>query len=256
MTNPVELEDTWLSIGAIDKATSVEHLARGLRIESVLEVGCGTGALLAEIIRRRIGTEYAACEPSPELYAHAHARSDLADVDIRCGTFAGSAFDKRRWDLIVVSHVLEHMHDPSALVVQVLAAARYVIIEVPIEGTRMGGFRSLLRRAITGRRRTDNAAGHIQFFSGPDVRRLVHWAGGRVTATRPYFPAATYRHMASGAGGLKRTYYSAWIVADRVLGSRLITHLYYGHLAVLAGQRSLDYDQDDPHPLFWHPSAP
>jgi hypothetical protein len=32
-------------------------------------------------------------------------------------------------------------------------------------------------------------------------------------------------------------------------------HLYYGHFAVLATQRSLDDDRAGRHPLFWHPSA-
>jgi len=77
MTNPVELQDAWLSIGAVDKAMSVEQLARDLRIKSVLEVGCGTGAVLAEIIRRESApnTPHASLHPScSRTPAHAHMR--------------------------------------------------------------------------------------------------------------------------------------------------------------------------------------
>ena len=255
MTSSIGQEDAWLSIGAADKAMSVEQLARDLNIKSVLEVGCGTGAVLAEIIRTGIGSEYGACEPSPELFEFARARAYGAHVDLRCATFEDSGFDQRSWDLIVVSHVLEHTHDPAALVVAVVAAAQYVIIEVPIEGTRMGGIRSSVRQAITRRRRTDNAAGHIQFFSVPDIKRLIHWAGGRVLRTRVYFPKATYRYMANATAGWRRAYYGAWVVADRILGPRLLSHLYYGHLAVLAGQRALDAYRSEDDPPFWHPSA-
>jgi SAM-dependent methyltransferase len=254
MTCLVEREDEWLSVGAVDKAMSVEELVRGLSITSVLEVGCGTGAVLAEIIRRGIGFEYGACEPSPELCGQARARSYEADVDLRCATFDASQFDRRRWDLIVVSHVLEHTDDPAVLLAQVLAAAQFVIIEVPIEGTLMGGLRSLLRRAVTGRKRSDNAAGHIQFFSIKDVRRLVYWTGGGLLRTRSYFPRTTYRHMASRAVGWKRVYYRAWTIADRALGARLLTQLYYGHFAVLATQRRPG-EEIGAHPLFWRPSA-
>jgi SAM-dependent methyltransferase len=254
MTCLVECEDEWLSIGAVDKATSVEHLARGLSITSVLEVGCGTGAVLAEIIRRGIGSEYGACEPSAELFAQARARGYEADVDLRCATFDGSQFDRRRWDLIVVSHVLEHTDDPATLLAQVLEAAQFVIVEVPIEGTLMGRLRSLLRRAVTGRMRSDNAAGHIQFFSVKDVRRLVHWTGGRVLGSRSYFPRTTYRHMASRAAGWRRAYYGAWTIADRVFGARLLTQLYYGHLAVLTTHRTPG-EEVGGHPLFWRPST-
>lgn len=220
MTNPVRLQDAWLSVGAPDKASSVGTLTRDLRIHSVLEVGCGTGAVLAEMIRRQIGSEYAACEPSHELFTHARSRSYEAEVD-RCATFEDSGFDDRRWDVIVLSHVLEHTEDPAALLVRVLAAARYLVIEVPLEGTRMGGVRSLLRKAATGRRRTDNAAGHVQFFSATDIRRLVHWSGGDVIRSRTYFPEAAYRHMKSSATDWRRLYYGAWLIAHRAMGSRL-----------------------------------
>jgi SAM-dependent methyltransferase len=255
MSSEVECQDAWLSIGAGEKAKSVEQLAGDLGIESVLEVGCGTGAVLAELIQIGIGSTYAACEPSPELCAHARARRYEADVDVRCETFDASGFERDRWDLIVLSHVLEHTEDPSALMAQILAAARFVIVEVPIEGTRMGALRSWLRHVVTGRPRTDNAAGHVQFFSVADVPRLVHWAGGRVLRTRAYFPSATYRHMANEAVGWRRAYYRAWILAHRLLGPRLLTELYYGHLAVLAGPRRFD-GQRDPHPLFWHGRTP
>jgi SAM-dependent methyltransferase len=253
MIDPVESQDAWLSVGAPDKASSVERLTGDLSIRSVLEIGCGSGALLAEMIDRKIGSEYAACEPSRELFALARSRAYETEVDVRCETFERSGFDERSWDLVVLSHVLEHTHDPAALVVRVLAVARYVVIEVPLEGTRMGAVRSLLRRAVTGRRRTDNAAGHIQFFSVADIRRLVHWSGGDVVRSRTYFPLSTYRYMKSDATGWRRLYYNAWLFAHSALGSRLLARVYYGHFAALAVPRSVDDESVVPFPLYWHP---
>ena len=253
MTSAAALQDTWLSVGAPDKAHSVERLTRGLSIVSVLEVGCGTGAVLAELVQRNVGLEYAGCEPSPELFDRARSRAYGADVDMRCATFEDSGFADRQWDLIVISHVLEHTHDPAALVVRALAAARYLVVEVPLEGTRMGGVRGLLRQAVTRRRRTDNAAGHVQFFSAEDINRLAHWSGGHVVRSRTYFPEAAYRDMQSGAIGWRRPYYSAWLIAHRVIGARLLAHLYYGHFAALVAPRSVNDDRVVPHPLYWHP---
>lgn len=248
----VELEDAWLSIGATEKAASVEHLTRGLSIASVLEVGCGTGAVLAEMMRRSIGSEYAGCEPSPELCARARSRGYGAPVDVRCGTLAETSLGPRGWDLVVVTHVLEHVDDPAALAVQALAAARYAVFEVPLEGTLMSRLRGWLRRALTGRPRTDNAAGHVQFFSAADVHRLVQWAGGRAIRTRVYLPAASYRQMATSATGWRRAYYRAWTAAAQLIGSRVLAHLYYGHFAVLATRRDVD-EHATPHPFFWRP---
>ena len=254
MTGAAKLQDAWLSIGATEKASSVERLTRGLGIVSVLEVGCGTGAVLAELIRGHVGREFAACEPSPELFNEARSRAYDANVDMRCATFETSGFDGRHWDVIVLSHVLEHTDDPAALVVRALAAARYLVIEVPLEGTWMGAFRGILRRVVTRRRRTDNAAGHIQFFSAADIHRLVHWSGGDVMRSRTYFPESGYRHMRSGATGWRRLYYSIWLIAHRAIGSRLLSHVYYGHFAALVAKRTVADLRVAPHPLYWHPS--
>lgn len=256
MTSPAELEDAWLSVGAPEKASSVERLTRGRRIVSVLEVGCGTGAVLAELARREVGDEYAGCEPSPELFERARSRMYEVDVDLRCATFEDSGFADDRWDLIVLSHVLEHTPNPAALLVRVLGAARYVVVEIPLEGTWMGRIRSKLRQVLTGKARADNAAGHIQFFSAADLCKMVYWSGGAVVRRRTYFPTAGYRQMKRDATGWRGRYYSVAIAAHRAIGSRLMSHLYYGHFAILAAARVLGDEGAVPHPLYWQSDKP
>jgi SAM-dependent methyltransferase len=252
MTHSAELEDAWLSVGAPEKASSVAKLTEGLGISSVLEVGCGTGAVMAEMVNRKVGVEYAACEPSTELSGYARSRTYDAEVEIRGTTFEGSGFDARRWDLIVLSHVLEHTDEPAALLAAVLATARHVVIEIPLEGTRLSRFRSVIRERLTGRPRTDNAAGHVQFFSEADVHRLAGWCGGKVMRTRAYFPAATFRHMGGDAKGWRRLYYAGLLLSNRVLGSSMLARLYYGHFAALIVPRALGQEAAR-HPLFWRP---
>lgn len=253
MSGPAELMDDWLVVGAAEKASSVEYLTKDLGIVTVLEVGCGTGAILAELVKRGVGHEYAGCEPSPGLFEKARARQYGVDVDLRCMTFEESGFSERQWDLIVLSHVLEHTPDPAGIVGRILGSGRYLVLEVPLEGTWTGGIRARLKWALTKRPRTDNAAGHIQFFSAADIHRLVRWSGGRVLRTRTYFPAAAYRRMRSEANGLRRLYYAIALVASRVIGSGLTSHLYYGHFAALVAPRLHDDQSVVPHPLFWHP---
>ena len=45
-----EDQDKWLEVGASEKALSVQMLAAGLRPASLLEVGCGTGAVLDRLV--------------------------------------------------------------------------------------------------------------------------------------------------------------------------------------------------------------
>lgn len=254
--SPAEVMDAWLAVGAQEKASSVKRLVHGLRVASVLEIGCGTGAILAELARTEVGHEYAGCEPSRALFEQARSRRYAVDVDLRCATFEESGFADRRWDVVVLSHVLEHTSDPAALLARVLGASQYLVIEVPLEGTWAGGVRGKLRRALTGRARTDNAAGHIQFFSAVDVHRMVAWSGGRVLRSWTYFPSATYRSMRRDATGWRRLYYGVAIASARAIGSRLMSHVYYGHYAVLATPRVHGDERVVPHPLFWHPDKP
>jgi len=175
MTSPAELEDAWLSVGAAEKASSVERLTRGVQIASLLEVGCGTGAILAELARRHVGSEHAGCEPSQVLFERARSRTYGVDVDLRCATFEDSGFADRQWDVVVLSHVLEHTTDPAALVARVLGADRYVVIEVPLDGAWIGWIRSKVRQALTGRARADNAQGTSSSFR---PRTSAEWSLG------------------------------------------------------------------------------
>jgi 2-polyprenyl-3-methyl-5-hydroxy-6-metoxy-1,4-benzoquinol methylase len=112
MSDVPELMDGWLAVGAPEKASSIERLTDGLGITTLLEVGCGTGAILQELARRPAGREYAGCEPSGALFERARSRRYGVEVDLRCATFEESGFADRQWDLIVLSHVLEHTPTP------------------------------------------------------------------------------------------------------------------------------------------------
>jgi hypothetical protein len=59
--------------------------------------------------------------------------------------------------------------------------------------------------------------------------------------------------MEREATGWRRRYYGVALAAHRAIGSRLMSHVYYGHFAVLATPRAHGHDRTGPHPLFWHP---
>jgi SAM-dependent methyltransferase len=74
-----------------------------------LDVGCGSGDFLLRMRGR--GWEVLGVEPDP-VAAAAARRSDL---DVRDGMLADAAFADDTFDAIVLSHVIEHVHDPIAL---------------------------------------------------------------------------------------------------------------------------------------------
>ena len=158
----------WRELGARGKADHVERLLRA-RPDRLVEIGCGDGALLAELARRDAAGAVAGFDVSEEAVRAARRRGP-ADVH---------AFDGRRlpvgddaFDVAVLSHVLEHVDDPVALLREAARVAPAVVVEVPLEASLSG------RRAA--KRERAEAIGHVQTLDRAAARALVSAAGLRI----------------------------------------------------------------------------
>ena len=78
-----------------------------------------------------------------------------------------------RFDLAVLSHVLEHAEHPRRLLAEASRVARVLFVEVPLEDTWR------LARDFT-----PDAVGHINFYSMASLRRLVQSCGLEVLDER------------------------------------------------------------------------
>jgi SAM-dependent methyltransferase len=136
--------------------------------ERVLEVGCGDGALLAELAARRFAPVLAGVEISTE--AAAIARERGLDVEVFDGSRLPAADDS--YDLGILSHVLEHVPDPGALLRETARVCRAVIVEVPLEAN--------LSARRSAKREDAAEIGHIQSLDRDGVAALVEGAGLRV----------------------------------------------------------------------------
>ena len=162
----------WRALGARAKADHVTALCAraGLRPRSALEVGCGDGALLAELRERALAPELAGYELSPTAAELARARGLAVRV------FDGARLPEpdRRFDLAILSHVLEHVTEPERLLAETARVAGAVVVEVPLEANAS---------ARRGAKRAGAAEiGHLQRFDRAAVRALVAAAGLRMAA--------------------------------------------------------------------------
>ena len=164
----------WRELGARGKADHVEELARRAELpaERVVEVGCGDGALLAELSRRRLGRELSGFEISEAALELARGRS-IPRV-VRLDPFDGRALPARdgEFDVGVLSHVLEHVPEPVALLRETARVARAVIVEVPLE-RNLSGERG-------DKREQSQAIGHLKALDRAAVRTMAQSAGLRV----------------------------------------------------------------------------
>nr|WP_288120715.1 methyltransferase domain-containing protein [Thiomonas sp.] len=87
------------------------HLARAQFPQPgrLLDVGCGNGAFLLRA--REMGWNVAGCEPDAKAVSACQAQG----LDVIRGDVFSSALDGELFDVVTISHVLEHVTDPQAL---------------------------------------------------------------------------------------------------------------------------------------------
>jgi SAM-dependent methyltransferase len=160
----------WRELGAVGKADHIERLLPA-RPDRLVEIGCGDGALLAELERRGAAASLHGFDVSEEAVRAARGRG-LRSVDVLDGD--GVPVDDDSFDVAVLSHVLEHVPDPVALLREAARTAPTVIVEVPLERNLSG--RRGSRRALS------EGAGHVHALDRARVREIADAAGLRVGA--------------------------------------------------------------------------
>jgi SAM-dependent methyltransferase len=82
-----------------------------------VDVGCGSGAKLAEL--RRHGWEVWGIEPEEQVARTVAARLGLPDGRLVVATAETASLPNGAFDLVTMSHVLEHLHDPRRVLAKV-----------------------------------------------------------------------------------------------------------------------------------------
>lgn len=151
-----------------------------------LDVGCGPGALTAELVRRLGADGVTAVDPSPPFVDECRRRNP--GVEVLVGRAESLPFDDRRFDATLAQLVLHFVTDPEAAAVEM----RRVLVE---GGTATacvwdltGGMR-LLRAFWDAAREVEAAAP-----DEADTRRF-----GRDGEIADLFAAAGFRDVRSGA---------------------------------------------------------
>lgn len=134
---------------------------------AILDVGCATGALL-EILRERgwetTGVEI--CTPAQE-----YAR-EVRKLDVRALPLEDQHFPGHTFDVVLASHLIEHLNDPCAFIQEVrriLLPGGYFLVTTPnIGGFQAKLFKNQWRSAIFD---------HLFLFSIKTLSRLLRRSG-------------------------------------------------------------------------------
>jgi methionine biosynthesis protein MetW len=191
----------------------------------VLDVGCGSGALLARLAGRaghRVGVELSA-----EAAAEA---SKVADEVLNLPLTGPLPFAPASFDVVVCADVLEHLADPAAALSSVAALCRpggAVVVSVPNVAYWQARLRLLLgvwRYEPTGLFDT----GHLRFLTRATLVELVAGAGLLVERCEPARPPGLAPHVAARVPRpLRHTVDSAWSASSYWLARRRPTVFAY-----------------------------
>lgn len=140
----------------------VEPLLAGLRPATVLEVGCGQGAVGARIARH---ASYTGIEPDLASYEIARARVERHGGTVLHGD-SGAIPWGRTYDVVCAFEVLEHMADDAAALARWVGHARkggHIVLSVPEDPDRFGP--------------SDVHVGHYRRYTEDSLRAVLAGAG-------------------------------------------------------------------------------
>lgn len=183
------LYGAWRELCGAGKADHVAALVAALPAppRTIADVGCGDGVLMTLLARRGVGEVRHGYDISERAVGSARTRPEIE----RAERFDGRALPVAdgAYDLGVLSHVLEHVQEPVALLRETARACRAVVVEVPLEDN--------LAASRASAQRGREAIGHLHRFARADVHGLVAQAGLRIAAelTDP-LPLAVHRFFA------------------------------------------------------------
>ena len=161
----------WRELGARTKAAHAVALCSPPPA-TVVEIGCGEGALLAALSAAWPAARFDGFELSEPAVSLARSRGFARVGRLEAFDGAHVPVEDDAYELAVLSHVLEHVPDPLPLLREAARVAPRVLVEVPLEANRSA--------ARPAKRAEAERIGHLHAFDRADVRALLAGAGLRV----------------------------------------------------------------------------
>lgn len=194
-------DSEWRRLGALGKADNIVWLCRSLPQDSVLEIGAGEGAILKRLSELNFGKKLYALEISPS-GVETIKKKEIPQL-IDCGVFDGYRvpYEDAKFDIAILSHVIEHVEHPRQLIYEASRVAKFVFVEVPLEDT--------IRLSNDF---VFDKVGHINSYSLKTIRRLLQSCGlkilGQIVTNSP---KAAYTYQ-KGTKGLLNYYVKQFLI--------------------------------------------
>lgn len=167
-------DEGWRLLGAKYKALNIIEVCNKKKFAKVLEVGAGDGSILKYLNEANFSAEIHAIEISQSGVDQIEKKkiSNLKSVQVFDGYRI--PFEDNEFDLVILSHVLEHVEFERILLREIKRVSEYVVIEVPRD----------YRYGVDQRMKHFLSYGHINVYTPTSLRFLVQSEGFEVLADK------------------------------------------------------------------------
>lgn len=168
------LDKQWRMLGAKYKALNIIEVCEGYEFIKVLEVGAGDGSILQHLDAKSSFPEMHALEISQSGADQIIARNlkNLKSVNVFDGYHIPFADDE--FDLVILSHVLEHVEFERMLLREIKRVSKHLVIEVPCD----------YRYGVDKRMKHFLNYGHINMYTPSSLRFLLQSEGFELLADK------------------------------------------------------------------------
>jgi len=175
-------DSEWRMLGAKSKAANIVAVCKSINPVKVLEVGAGDGSILHFLNEWNFGEQLYALEIADTGVSRIRERG--LDRLIEAKSFDGYEipYPDDSFDLVILSHVLEHVEHERILIRELKRIAKNIVVEVPLD----------YRFGVDKRMKHFLDYGHINMYTPTSLRFLLQSEGLKVVAdTLSMTPPAT-----------------------------------------------------------------
>jgi ubiquinone/menaquinone biosynthesis C-methylase UbiE len=119
----------WRSLAAIDKVNNIATACNNISHDRVLEIGCGEGSILKRLDDIHFGSYLYGLEISHNAVRATNNRNIKSLVECKMYDGYSIPYDNNKFDLAILSYVVEHLEYPRKLLYESARVADYVFIE-------------------------------------------------------------------------------------------------------------------------------
>jgi len=160
-------DEAWRMLGAKFKAQHIIDVCKDHIFKKVLEVGAGDGSILKFLSEQNFAPEYHAVEISDSGVERIKQRNIPGVRSVQIFDGYHLPFKDNSFDLIILSHVLEHVEHERLLLRELKRVAEYCVIEVPRD----------YKADVDKRLKHFLAYGHINVYTPTSLRYLLMTEG-------------------------------------------------------------------------------